>query len=172
MTTHHGPAGYGELAGRAVYLAVAGRETGTVDTEAAKRARAVVVDDDRLFADALAAMLSADGRIEVIGCAHNGAEAVELVSHLEPDLVLMDISMPLVDGIEATRTIRAEHPSTCVLFLTGSQSSDDVGRASEVDAAGYLTKDTLSPDLVAAIFEIAHCATSEPTSQRRLSPPS
>jgi DNA-binding NarL/FixJ family response regulator len=115
----------------------------------------LIADDHNLFAEALDAILSADERIRVLGRAANGQEAVELAAELDPDIVLMDISMPVMDGFEATRRIRAGRPRTCVLMLTGSNSPVDVDRARQAGVAGYVTKDGIAAHLIDAIIEIA-----------------
>jgi two-component system, NarL family, nitrate/nitrite response regulator NarL len=117
--------------------------------------RVLIADDHRLFAEALQAILAADERIEVVGQASDGGEAVELVRTLDPDIVLMDVSMPVLDGFEATREIRAETEDTRVLMLTGSNSRADVDRSREAGASGYVTKDRIASELVAAIVEVA-----------------
>ena len=117
--------------------------------------RVLIADDHRLFSQALEAILTADGRVEVIGQAADGAEAVKLAAALEPDVVLMDISMPLMDGFQATRQIRKQQPQARVLVLTGSDSRSDVDRAREAGAAGYVTKDRIAAELIEAILEIA-----------------
>ncbi len=122
--------------------------------------RVIIADDHRLFAEGVMSLLGADGRIDVAGHARDGAEAIDLVRSLEPDLVLMDISMPGMDGIEATARIKEISPATPVLFLTTSDSEDDVRRATEVGAAGYLTKEAAASELVATIVEIAALATA------------
>ena len=116
--------------------------------------RVLIADDHRLFAEALEAILAADERIEVVGQAGDGSEAVELARTLEPDVVLMDVSMPVLDGFEATREIRAAGESVRVLMLTGSNSRADVDRSREAGASGYVTKDRIAPELVAAIVEV------------------
>jgi DNA-binding NarL/FixJ family response regulator len=73
----------------------------------------------------------------------------------QPDVVLMDIAMPVLDGIAATKTIRAEAPSTHVVVLTGSQAPQDISRARAAGAAGYVTKDQIAGDLVRAILDAA-----------------
>src|SRR5919199_2557894 len=90
--------------------------------------RVLIADDHRLFAEALEAILVGDARIEVVGRARNGREAVETARDLEPEVVLMDISMPVMDGVEATQLIREERPETCVIMLTGSNARTDVAR--------------------------------------------
>jgi len=117
--------------------------------------RVLIVDDHRLFAEALEAILAAESRIEVVGRARNGAEALEMVLDLNPDVVLMDISMPVMDGVEATRRIREARPDACVLMLTGSNAAADVDRSRDAGAAGYVTKDRIASELVDAIVETA-----------------
>jgi DNA-binding NarL/FixJ family response regulator len=119
------------------------------------RVRVIIVDDQRLFAEALEAILSTDGRIAVVGRAEDGQGALELAREHEPDVVLMDIAMPVMDGIEATRAIRAEVPGTRVIVLTGSAATTDVSRARSAGAAGYVTKDQIGGDLVRAILDAA-----------------
>jgi DNA-binding NarL/FixJ family response regulator len=117
--------------------------------------RVLIADDHGLFAEALEAILAVDERIEVAGRARDGAEAVELAERLAPDVILMDISMPVLDGFEATRRIRESVPEANVLMLTGSNSRDDVDRSREAGAAGYVTKDRIAAELVEAIVEVA-----------------
>src|SRR5262249_30181549 len=117
--------------------------------------RVLLADDHRLFAEALEAILAPDARIQVVGHAGNGAEAIDLARELDPDVVLMDISMPVLDGIEATKRLREEVPGTRVLMLTGSDARQDVARARKAGAAAYITKDRIAADLVAAILEHA-----------------
>ena len=121
----------------------------------AKPVRILIADDHRLFAEALEAILATDERIEVVGQAADGGEAVELARSLGPDVVLMDVSMPVLDGFEATREIRAQSKRVRVLMLTGSNSRDDVDRSREAGASGYVTKDRIASELVAAIVEVA-----------------
>jgi two-component system nitrate/nitrite response regulator NarL len=120
-----------------------------------ERIRVLIADDHRLFAETLEALLATDGRIDVAGQAHDGREAVERAKRLEPDVVLMDISMPVMDGFEATRRIREHDSDACVLMLTGSNSREDVDRARQAGAAGYVTKDRIAAELVDAILEVA-----------------
>ena len=115
----------------------------------------LIADDHRLFAEALEAILSAESAIEVVGRARNGAEALELTLDIQPDVVLMDISMPVMDRIEATRRIREARPQACVLILTGSNAAADVDRSRDAGAAGYVTKDRIASELVDAIVEAA-----------------
>ena len=119
-----------------------------------KPLRVLIADDHRLFAEALEAILASDERIEVVGQAGDGSEAVELARRLGPDVVLMDVSMPVLDGFEATREIRAESEDVRVLMLTGSNSRADVDRSRHAGASGYVTKDRIASELVEAIVEV------------------
>jgi len=118
--------------------------------------RVLIADDHRLFAEALEVILSTDERIAVAGTARDGREAVELAGEHKPDVILMDISMPVMDGIQAAREIRKRDASVCILMLTGSNSRDDVDRARKAGASGYVTKDRIAAELIEAIVEIAN----------------
>ena len=117
--------------------------------------RVLIADDHPLFAETLEALLTTDERIDVIGTARDGKEAVRLWRKLRPDVILMDISMPVMDGFEATRLIRKERDDACVLMLTGSNARTDVDLARKAGAAGYVTKDRIAADLIEAIVEAA-----------------
>jgi DNA-binding NarL/FixJ family response regulator len=116
--------------------------------------RVLIADDEPLFVETVEALLAGDERVEVVGTAANGKQAVELATALTPDVTLMDISMPILDGIEATRRIRERFPDACVLVLTGSSISADVDRARQAGVAAFLTKDRLGTQLVNAILEV------------------
>jgi DNA-binding NarL/FixJ family response regulator len=118
----------------------------------ADRVRVLIADDQRLFAEALEAILTTDGRIVVVGRAANGEEAVALARDERADVVLMDIAMPVLDGIEATEAINAQAPETRVVVLTGSDAPEDISRARAAGAIGYVTKDQVAGDLVRAIL--------------------
>ena len=117
-------------------------------------ARVLIADDEPLFVDTVRTLLSGDDRVEVVGTAANGHDAVDLAVALDPDITLMDISMPMLDGIEATRRIRERLPDACVLVLTGSSISADVDRARQAGVAAFLTKDRIGTQLVDAILEV------------------
>jgi two-component system, NarL family, nitrate/nitrite response regulator NarL len=117
--------------------------------------RVLIADDHRLFAEALEVILAGDDRITVVGHASDGGEAVELATELHPDVILMDISMPVMDGIEAAQAIRKSEAEARILMLTGSNSRTDVDRARQAGAAGYVTKDRIASELIDAIVEIA-----------------
>ena len=120
-----------------------------------KPLRVLIVDDHRLFAEALEVILASDGRIEIAGHAGTGEEAIEAATSSQPDVVLMDIAMPGMDGLEATRRIAEKVPSAAILMLTGSNSRIDVDQAKQAGAAGYVTKDRIASELVGAILEVA-----------------
>jgi DNA-binding NarL/FixJ family response regulator len=116
--------------------------------------RVLIADDHLLFAEALQAILGSDGRFDVVGLARDGAQAVELAAAESPDVVLMDISMPVKDGFEATQELLEQQPDTAVLMLTGSNSRTDVARARTAGAAGYVTKDKIASELIDALLEV------------------
>jgi DNA-binding NarL/FixJ family response regulator len=121
----------------------------------ADHVRVLIADDQRLFAEALEAILSTDGRIKVVGRAVDGGGAVDLAREHQPDVVLMDIAMPVLDGFAATAQIREHVPGARVVILSGSDATQDISRARSVGAAGYVTKDQIAGDLVQAILDAA-----------------
>jgi two-component system, NarL family, response regulator LiaR len=124
-----------------------------VNTEPQK-IRVLIADDHRMFAEALEAILATDARLEIAGHAGDGAEAVRLALKTRPDVILMDIAMPVMDGLQATKQIRTHWPTACVLMLTGSNSRRDVDQARAAGAAGYVTKERIAAELIDAILEI------------------
>jgi two-component system, NarL family, nitrate/nitrite response regulator NarL len=111
----------------------------------------LVTDDEPLFVEMIKAMLSAEEDIAVVATACDGRSAVRLAQELRPDVIVMDVSMPVMDGIEATRVIRDSDPDACVMILTGGTAPNDVDRARKAGAAAYLTKDRIATELVAEI---------------------
>lgn len=109
-------------------------------SESGSPLRVVVADDDALARRLLTDTLEAAG-IAVVAQATDGATAVEAVERCQPDVVVMDLSMPGVDGVAATREIRERRPETVVVVLTGSRREDDALRSLRAGAAGYLSKD-------------------------------
>jgi DNA-binding NarL/FixJ family response regulator len=103
--------------------------------------RVVVVDDQTAVREGMAVIVGMDPDIVVVGTAADGHRALELVAETSPDVVLMDLRMPLMDGVEATRRIRAEHPGTAVVVLTTYDDDVNVLTALQAGALGYLTKD-------------------------------
>lgn len=116
-----------------------------------RRIRVLIADEQPLFVRTLENLLTYDDRIEVVGRAGDGREAVELAAALSPDVVLMDLNMPVMDGFEATRRIRASGSSARVVVLTGSDSRGDVSRARNAGADGYVAKVRIATDLLEAI---------------------
>ena len=117
--------------------------------------RVLIADDHLLFAEALEAILGSEPELEVVGRAADGREALALVRSLEPDVVLMDISMPVMDGFEAAAEIAKLARKPAVLMLSGSNASQDIDRARRSGASGYVTKDAIAARLVAAILAAA-----------------
>src|SRR4051794_39353367 len=101
--------------------------------------RVLVVDDQDIMVKSVTALLSTSDEIEVVGSAWNGEEALKRVEELSPDLVLMDIDMPVMDGVEATRQIVERFPATKVLILTGLYEPDRIDLAVRSGAIGYVT---------------------------------
>jgi DNA-binding NarL/FixJ family response regulator len=115
----------------------------------------LVVDDHALMRSGLAGMIAGTTDMRVVGAAADGAEALEQVARLAPHVVLMDLSMPVMDGIEATRRITERHPEIEVLVLTSFSDQQRVMEALDAGAGGYVLKDTEPADLLAAIRSTA-----------------
>jgi DNA-binding NarL/FixJ family response regulator len=115
----------------------------------------MLVDDHQLVRAGLAALLTGDPLLEVVAEAGDGQRAVELARELEPDLILMDLSMPLLNGAEATRQILAERPDTKIVVLTSFSERERVANALQAGAIGYLLKDSEPSQLVAALHAAA-----------------
>lgn len=115
------------------------------------RMRLLIADDHTLFRRSLRALMEANG-MEVVGEAESGARALDLVAEHEPDLVLMDLEMPDMDGLEATRRVSAEYPRVRVVVLTGSYDEEHLLEALQAGAQGYLVK-TLEPDQLFTMLE-------------------
>jgi DNA-binding NarL/FixJ family response regulator len=116
--------------------------------------RIVVVDDQALFRSGLARLLNEDERIEVVGQAEDGLTAVDVVAKVKPDVVLMDLKMPNLDGIEATRRILASNPSVKVLVLTSFDADTSIIQALKAGAAGYVLKDSQADGIVSSILAV------------------
>ncbi len=116
--------------------------------------RLLLADDHDLVREGMRAMLSKEPDLEVVGEAENGREAVELCRKLRPDLVLMDVRMPQMDGLEATREIKREHPRTIVLMVTTHENPDYMLEAIKAGAAGYILKDATKQRLMNAIRRV------------------
>ena len=131
--------------------------------------RLVIADDHPVYRDGLARLLSAIGGFDVVGVAADGVEAVELAASLAPDVVVMDIRMPNLDGIEATRRITAASPSTGVVVLSMFEEDELVFAAVRAGARGYLLKDADDDEIAAVLRGIARGeAIFGPTTARRL----
>ena len=113
--------------------------------------RVLICDDQTVVREGLAAILSTDDEIEVVGLACNGEEALALAATDRPDVVLMDLNMPVMNGVQATQRLRRSYPDVRVLVLTTYADEAWVIDAIRAGAAGYLLKDTRRDDLVAAI---------------------
>lgn len=113
--------------------------------------RVLLVDDQSLIRQGLRALLELDSEMQVVGEAENGQTAIDLVKKLQPDVVLMDIRMPVTDGVAATRKICQEFPHIKILVLTTFDDDEYVTAAINFGAMGYLLKDTPSEELAVAI---------------------
>ncbi len=129
--------------------------------------RVVLADDHPLFRDGVASLLAAWGH-EVVGMAGDGLEAVALVERLRPDLVLMDVAMPVLTGLEATRRLGVSRPDTAIVMLTASEDEDDLFAAVKSGARGYLLKNLEAGQLRAMIeaVERGEAAISPATAAR------
>ena len=123
--------------------------------EATNLIRLIVVDDHQLFREGVASLLNRTSDVELIGQAATGEEAVELVSERQPDIVLMDLQMPGMGGIEATRAISTAYPSVAVIVLTMFEDDESVFAAIRAGARGYVLKDADRGSLVRAIRAVA-----------------
>ena len=116
--------------------------------------RVLIADDHTLFREGVRKLLEDQPDIEVVGEASDGREAVRKVSTLRPDVVLMDIAMPSLNGLEATRQIKRDHPEVSVLVLTMYDHEEYFRQVLEAGASGYIIKRAATSDLVAAIFAV------------------
>ena len=119
------------------------------------RIRVLLVDDQKLITESFKVLLETEcDDVEIVGTAHDGAEAVTIASRLRPDIVLMDARMPVMDGVEATRLIRASEPGIKVIILTTFDDDELVASAIREGAAGYLLKDISTAELIASIRSV------------------
>ncbi len=121
-----------------------------------QKIRVLVVDDHTIVRDGICALLALAGDIEVVGEAANGSEALRLVKELEPDVVLMDIAMPIIGGLEATRRIYKEFPRAKVLVLTQYDNKEYVFPVVEAGASGFISKAAASSELASGIRSVYH----------------
>lgn len=117
--------------------------------------RLLIADDQTLFRAGLASLFGDDARVEVVGQAVDGADAVRLAAKLKPDVILMDIKMPNLDGIEATRQIIAADPDIKVLILTTFEADNHVIQALKAGASGYVLKDSVPEAIISSIQAVA-----------------
>ncbi len=122
--------------------------------EGAVAIRLLIADDHALVRSGLRSMLEREPGIEIVGEARNGREALELCRSLRPDLVLMDVRMPEMDGLEATRAIKRELPETGVLMVTMHENRDYMLEATKAGAAGYVLKDAPRNELLSAVRRV------------------
>ena len=120
----------------------------------------LIADDHPLMRQGLATLLDADPGLQIVGDAKNGADAVEKAGELKPDVIVMDLSMPVMDGVEATRRIREANPGTKVLILTTYGTSADIAHAIDAGASGALVKDAEYDRLISAIRAVADGGTA------------
>lgn len=113
--------------------------------------RVVLVDDHPLVQEGIIARLESEASLEVVGAANDGQQALELIAEAKPDVVLMDISMPVMTGFEATERLRAEQPDVRVLILSMHENREYILKLIQCGAAGYVLKDVSSGELVTAI---------------------
>jgi two-component system NarL family response regulator len=118
------------------------------------RIRVLLVDDHQLFRRGVASLLSGREDIEVVGEASNGQEAVERARELMPDVILMDIKMPALDGLAATKQLKAEMPYVRIMMLTVSETDEDLFEAIKAGASGYLLKNVDPDYLIASVQQV------------------
>lgn len=139
--------------------------------------RLLLVDDQEIFRQGLATMLSVEADLEIAGHAANGQEAIEAAKHLQPDVILMDVRMPVCDGVQATQEIHQYYPWIRILVLTTFDDDEYILRSLQVGALGYLLKRTPAPEIATAIRSVAQGysqlgPTIAPKAFSQLKPPS
>jgi DNA-binding NarL/FixJ family response regulator len=120
--------------------------------------RILIADDHRLFAESLMSVLCEDERIDVVGIAEDGQGAVDLALELQPDVILMDLKMPVLDGFEATRRIRDASFDMQIFILTGTDEAIGSEDAAAAGASGYLRKEQSVAELKDVVLEVASLA--------------
>jgi two-component system, NarL family, response regulator NreC len=120
-----------------------------------KKLRILLADDHIVMRTGLRALLERQTNLEVVGESENGRETIELAASLKPDVVVMDVGMPVLNGIEATKTITGQHPTTAVVILSMHADESYVMRALKAGARGYLLKDSAPADLISAIQAVS-----------------
>jgi DNA-binding NarL/FixJ family response regulator len=129
-----------------------------------RQLRVLLVDDDAVFRELMAFVLRTDAGVEIVGQGSDGAEGVELARALHPDVVVMDLRMPNMDGFEATRQISETLPDARVLVVSSSRERDDIERATKAGAAAYLPKDRAVAEVAR---EIARLLPARSEAQKR-----
>lgn len=117
--------------------------------------RVIIADDHRIFRQGLAGLIAEEQDMELLGEAGNGSEALRLIHELQPDVAVLDLSMPRPDGIEVARQLRAERVASACLILTMHDSTVTMHRAMDAGARGYLVKDGAYEEFVAAVRQVA-----------------
>ena len=112
------------------------------------RIKVLVADDDELFVGSLRELIDRQPELEVVGEAHNGLEAIDLTDNLDPDAVVIDLHMPLLDGVTAVARLRHDHPNLCLIVLTGDADAQLHEAASEAGADAVLEKSALAQGLI------------------------
>lgn len=120
--------------------------------------RIILADDQVLFAESLKQVLEASGRFTVVAVAKNGAEAIQLVNEHSPDMILLDVRMPVLDGVEAATLLRRDHPQMKIVMLTTFPDDEYVHKALQIGANGYLLKDISITFLVKSLEGVAEGA--------------
>jgi DNA-binding NarL/FixJ family response regulator len=128
-----------------------GAEEASRETRPSQVARLLIADDHALVREGLRTMLSGEDGLDVIAEANDGQQALTLCRELRPDLVLMDVRMPVMDGLEATRKIKQEMPKTSVMMVTMHENPDYLFEAVKAGAAGYVLKDASGERLLSAV---------------------
>jgi DNA-binding NarL/FixJ family response regulator len=121
--------------------------------------RVLLVDDQALFLEGLANLLALEEDLEIVGQAYDGQEAIALTSKIQPDVILMDVRMPICDGVKATREIHRSFPAIKIMVLTTFDEDEYIWRSLQAGAFGYLLKNTPSQQIAAAIrtLDQGHC---------------
>jgi DNA-binding NarL/FixJ family response regulator len=121
-----------------------------------KTIRVLIAEDHDLVLDAITARLNRHENIEVVGAARNGKELIEAYNEMLPDVVVTDIGLPVMDGVEATAAIRAQHPTAKILFLSGRDDQETIAKAISAGASGFVVKTVAPTELTESVVKIAN----------------